>query len=214
MNVVIISDLTCPWAYIGWHRLQRAMTQLQEAYPEAVLRFEWHPYYIQDKSSSLTTKIAATRAAKGKAMTAQYMPYVAKKLANEGLRFRAEGPIGPTQKAHLLIDYIATRQPKKLAQVIYELYDAFFWQCRNIFETEPLLEICKSMGIEDTALRAYLSDDSEQARVDREAEKSGIHHGVPWTIIAQDEFDGVQEVSTLYATLERNYLSTVLQKDT
>ena len=50
MNVAIdiVSDLVCPWCFIGKHRLAQAVALVQAKQPAAALRFQfnWLPYFL------------------------------------------------------------------------------------------------------------------------------------------------------------------------
>ena len=48
MNVAIdvVSDLVCPWCFIGKNRLDSAVKQVQKKVPEVRFQFNWLPFFL------------------------------------------------------------------------------------------------------------------------------------------------------------------------
>jgi predicted DsbA family dithiol-disulfide isomerase len=49
-EISIISDTTCPWCYIGYRRLQKAIALFQKTYPGGsrdAFNIVWRPYYLK-----------------------------------------------------------------------------------------------------------------------------------------------------------------------
>ena len=48
MNVTIdiVSDLVCPWCFIGKHRLAKAAAMVEASHPETRFQFNWLPYFL------------------------------------------------------------------------------------------------------------------------------------------------------------------------
>jgi predicted DsbA family dithiol-disulfide isomerase len=47
-DIAIISDTVCPWCYIGYRCLSKAITLYQKTYPggsKDIFNIEWKPYY-------------------------------------------------------------------------------------------------------------------------------------------------------------------------
>lgn len=48
-TIQIISDTICPWCYIGFRRLQKAIDLFQKTYPggsKDTFEIEWKPFYL------------------------------------------------------------------------------------------------------------------------------------------------------------------------
>jgi predicted DsbA family dithiol-disulfide isomerase len=65
-NIDFISDTICPWCYIGYRRLQKAIQLFQKTYPGASsdeFKITWKPYYLVPDAPAvglpMTGKIAA-----------------------------------------------------------------------------------------------------------------------------------------------------------
>jgi predicted DsbA family dithiol-disulfide isomerase len=48
MNVTIdiVSDLVCPWCFIGKRRLAQAVALVEASHPESRFQFNWLPYFL------------------------------------------------------------------------------------------------------------------------------------------------------------------------
>ena len=45
-TIDVVSDVVCPWCYIGKRRLEAALAQLREADPELPVAVRWHPFQL------------------------------------------------------------------------------------------------------------------------------------------------------------------------
>lgn len=43
--VDVISDVVCPWCYLGRRRLDEALARLAAARPEVTYRLRWFPFF-------------------------------------------------------------------------------------------------------------------------------------------------------------------------
>src|SRR5215831_15107709 len=46
LTVDVVSDVVCPWCYIGKHRLEAALRELAEADPGVQPVVRWHPFQL------------------------------------------------------------------------------------------------------------------------------------------------------------------------
>lgn len=46
LTLEIVSDLVCPWCFIGLHRLDLAVAAIREEYPELEIVQRWHPFFL------------------------------------------------------------------------------------------------------------------------------------------------------------------------
>ena len=44
--VDVVSDVVCPWCYIGKRRLEAALAQLRESNPDLPFEIRWHPFQL------------------------------------------------------------------------------------------------------------------------------------------------------------------------
>jgi len=181
----IISDPICPWCYIGWSNLTRAMEQR----PEHPFTIEWHPFQLNpdmppegmDRHAYLEHKFGGREGA----MRA-YAPVLEHGEA-AGLNWNLDAiPRTPnTLNAHRLIHWagIEGRQ----TPVVAALFKAYFTEGRDIGDAGVLCDIAESAGLDRTMIETLLDGDADAEDIrarDAHARSRGVS-GVPMFIVAQ-----------------------------
>ena len=46
LTVDVVSDVVCPWCYIGKRRLEAALARLRESEPDLPIQVRWHPFQL------------------------------------------------------------------------------------------------------------------------------------------------------------------------
>jgi predicted DsbA family dithiol-disulfide isomerase len=46
LTVDVVSDIVCPWCFIGKHRLEAALAELHGEHPGQPIRVQWLPYFL------------------------------------------------------------------------------------------------------------------------------------------------------------------------
>lgn len=181
IQVDIISDVVCPWCFIGKRHLEEALRRVGED-----VSVVWHPFQLNPDTP-----------VEGDA----YLPFLEHKFggadpvrriwdrtrqagAQAGIDFAFERiAIRPnTLKAHRLI---RRAQRKGHADSLVErLFIGHFQQGEDIGSTEILARIAAELGDDVAAVRAYLASDEDADEIQDEivqAEGMGIG-GVPFFI--------------------------------
>jgi predicted DsbA family dithiol-disulfide isomerase len=181
----IISDPICPWCYIGWTNLARAM----EARPDHPFAIEWHPFQLNpdmpaggmDRRTYLDAKFGGREGA-----VAAYAPVVeAAETAGLSLNLDRIERTPNTLDAHRLIHWagIEGRQ----TPVAVALFRAYFVDGRDIGDTDTLREIAEAAGLDGAMVAQLLAGDADaddlRAR-DFDARKKGVT-GVPCFVVAR-----------------------------
>jgi predicted DsbA family dithiol-disulfide isomerase len=55
-DITITSDTRCPWCYIGYRRLQTAISLFQKTYPGGssdTFNITWKPYYVDPSAPAV-----------------------------------------------------------------------------------------------------------------------------------------------------------------
>ncbi|MEJ6394862.1 DsbA family oxidoreductase [Gymnodinialimonas sp. 2305UL16-5] len=189
----ILSDPICPWCYIGWTNLARALEQR----PDHPFTIEWHPFQLNpdmppegmERRSYLETKFGGRENA-----IRAYAP-VAEHAEAAGLNLNLEGITRTpnTLNAHRLIHWagIEGRQtPAKLA-----LFRAYFIEGRDIGDTGVLTDIAADLGM-DREMIARLYDgesDAEDIRArDAHARSRGVNSVPTFIVASQHAVPGAQ----------------------
>jgi predicted DsbA family dithiol-disulfide isomerase len=195
--VDIVSDVVCPWCYIGKRKLESALTELQAREPGLAILRRWHPFQLNPDLPADGIARAAYLEAKfgGKARAAEIYARVRAAGMDVGIPFdfnRIERQPN-TLDAHRLITWAQNRGDAKATDALVEqLFRAYFIDGRVLTDTEQLVSIARDAGFPEGEARAMLGSDAIRSEVeaeDREARSVGIS-GVPFFI-----FNGKTAVS-------------------
>jgi predicted DsbA family dithiol-disulfide isomerase len=204
LRIDVVSDVVCPWCYIGKRRLERA---LEKAGLEGV-EIGWRPFQLNpdmpdegmERRAYLKMKFGGDGS--GGAM------YEAIKAAGseERIPFDFSGieQQPNTVKAHRLIHY-GGEQGRQDA-VVEALFTAYFTAGQNIGETDVLVAVAVEAGLDADATRAYLDSETDVDRIraeDKVAREMGIQ-GVPCFIINRRyAVSGAQDPSVFLEVFEK-----------
>lgn len=184
IKIDVVSDVVCPWCYIGKRRLEKAVDQLKDKYE---FELEYHPFELNpempaggtDQKTYLTNKFG------GSERYEQITNRVTTVAAEEGLNFDfGKQKISPnTREAHRIIQY--AKQEGKQVEVKEAFMKAYFEQGVDLSKKENLLTIAVQAGLTHEKVEKLLSTDEglmEVALAEKEMQKLGIT-GVPFYII-------------------------------
>ena len=168
MQIDFIADVVCPWCYLGWVRLEKALALR----PDVKATIIWRPYQLDpslpdegvDRHAYMAAKFpdAERRQAIGEALTAA--------AAEDGIVMNlADIPISPnTNAAHRLIRWA---QAQGLQQpVLMAVLAAYFTQGRDIGDPLVLADIARQAGMDDVLVLKRLSEDTDKQAIAREHE--------------------------------------------
>ena len=203
-TVDVVSDVVCPWCYIGKRRLESALARLVEEDAGAVPEVRWHPFQLNpdlppegiDRRAYLTAKFGGPeRAAAINARVQAAAQSSGLGLALDDIRRQPN-----TLDAHRLIAW-AQQQPGVVADRLVErLFRAHFIEGRFIGAPDELARLAGDAGADADAARAMLASDAlreEVASADVRARRMGVQ-GVPFFIFAGAvALSGAHEPDTL-----------------
>jgi predicted DsbA family dithiol-disulfide isomerase len=182
MIIDIVSDVICPWCFIGKRRLERALAMA----PQADLQIAWRPFQLNpdmpaegmERAAYLQAKFGAAR---GGSMYAQ----VTAAGADEGIAFAFDRITRTpnTMKAHRLIRRAA--ETARQDAMVEALFRAYFLDGEDLGDDAALARIAQAAGFTAGDTVAYLASDVDEAETRREdsfAREVGIG-GVPCFII-------------------------------
>ncbi|HEY8243871.1 MAG TPA: DsbA family oxidoreductase [Casimicrobiaceae bacterium] len=203
----VVSDVVCPWCYIGKRHLEAALATLDESgQPRPVVR--WHPYELNpglpgegvDRREYLERKFG------GPARAAQIYERVQRAGTQAGIAFdfeRIERQPN-TRDAHRLIAWAQGRGDAD--PLVERLFRAYFVDGRFIGAHEVLAEIAHEAGLDADAAYAFLSSDvgaGEIAEAEERAASLGIS-GVPFFIVdGRYGLSGAQPAEAIVEALRR-----------
>jgi predicted DsbA family dithiol-disulfide isomerase len=178
LEIEIISDVVCPWCYIGLAHLRQAVAWTEGQQPGAAqqLRVRWCPYMLNPRMPATGLPRREYLVAKfGEAGLAGYAQ-IADHARAAGLPMNLDAiPTQPnTLAAHVLIAAIGEEGATDLVD---RLFQAFFVDGRDLADQAVLLDCAQAAGLSPERAQAALNDAMLVKRVSHIAEE-WVDHGV------------------------------------
>jgi predicted DsbA family dithiol-disulfide isomerase len=179
LPIDMVSDVVCPWCFIGKRRLEKAIALK----PDIPVEMRFRPYFLNpwvpregiSREEYLTTKFGSPERYRNIARR------VAEAAAAEGLTYALDGIKRQpnTLDCHRLILWAgAAGNAARMKQRLMELY---FSEGGDLTDRDVLIKAAADCGLDADLIRRRLGSEEDVARVTQEAEsakESGID-GVP-----------------------------------
>lgn len=201
LAIDVVSDVVCPWCYIGKRRLEAALA----ASPDLDVTVRWHPFQLDptipagglDRKEYMNNKFGAERYAE-----------ISTRIAEVGrevgiaFNFAAIKRAPNTMDAHRVIRWAEAAGVQ--GAVKEALMQAFFVEALDIGDPAVLAEIAGEAGMDREVVARLLAGDADVEEVHEEvatAQKIGVT-GVPFFIFAQRiGVSGAQTAEVLTAAM-------------
>lgn len=205
VTIEVVSDVICPWCYIGKRRLEKALATLE---PDLAPSVTWLPFQLNPAMPREGMPRGEYRRAKfgSSERSAALDARVAVEGRGEGIEFAfARMQRTPnTFAAHQLIDLAQERGVG--GEVVEALFRAYFEEARDTGDPQVLTEIAAARGLNGRELEARWADRGEVRRLaelEEELKKLGIS-GVPTYIIGRRyAVSGAQPPETIAAAIRQ-----------
>jgi predicted DsbA family dithiol-disulfide isomerase len=185
LKIDIVSDVVCPWCYIGKRRIEEALALV----PDVPVDVHFRPYFLNpwvpregiSREEYLTTKFGSVEAYKGMAGR------VVAAAKEEGLVYRPDlvQRQPNTTDCHRLIHWAeAIGKASEMKQRLMELY---FRDGGDLTDTDVLFKAAADIGLDADDVRRRLATDEDVALVSGQAQEAadkGVS-GVPTYVFAQ-----------------------------
>ena len=181
----IVSDVVCPWCYIGKRRIENALAQVTDV----PLEVHWRPFFLNtwvpregiSREDYLTAKFGSVDAYKG--ISAR----VVEAAAEEGLIYRPElvKRQPNTIDCHRLIHWAEAKG--KAAEMKQRLMELYFRDGGDLTDVNTLVAAAAGVGLDADDVRRRLATDEDVELISgqaQEASDKGIS-GVPTFVFAQ-----------------------------
>ncbi len=212
LKIDVVSDVVCPWCYVGLRRLEKALALYGQRHPDAEPpEVRWHPF-------QLNPDLAPEGMDRGEYVRTKFGPRAAEVYdrvkavgLSEGIAFNFDGIARQpnTRVAHSLIALAATGEEQN--RVVQALFDAYFIDNLDLTRAQTLAEVARQAGLDDARIEQALGDAELHAHItqsDERARSVGIS-GVPFFIF-NGEFavSGAHEAESLLEAMEQAADST------
>ncbi len=187
LKIDIVSDVVCPWCYLGKARLEAAIGRLKDVSVE----INWRPYQLDP--SIPRGGVDRKQYMEAKFGTGPRLGEVHKQLEGfgreVGIRYEFDAiKVAPnTMDAHRLIRWAAQAGPGIQDKVVDRLFKLYFTEGADIGNHAVLIKAGADSGMDTAIIEALLPTDAEEAGVIGEIATSkqlGIT-GVPCFIFNQ-----------------------------
>ncbi len=188
ITIDIVSDVVCPWCYLGKARLEKALSDVAG---EVKAEINWRPYQLNpdyppegvDQQTALAAKLG------GKENMDRAHQTLTDLGKDVGIAFDFDAiKIGPnTMDAHRLLLWAHTEGQEMQNTVAGLLFKANFEEGRNVGDHAVLLDIAEQAGLERAVIAKLLESDADRNMIDAEIEQSrkmGVT-GVPFFVFEQ-----------------------------
>lgn len=186
LTIDIVSDVMCPWCYIGKKRLEAALADVA---PEMDVDVRWRPYQLdptlskegKDRKQYMEDKFGGPEGAERAYATVRAAG------VEENIPFAFERiPVSAnTLDAHRLIRWAGSLGLAAQHQMVDVLFKAYFEDGKNIGDDEVLIDAARQVGLEPEVVERLLAGDADREAVNAEIEQArqmGVT-GVPCFII-------------------------------
>lgn len=184
LSIDIVSDVVCPWCYVGKKRLEAALALT----PEIATQIHWRPYQLDPTIPSAGISRRAYMEKKfGSLDKIKPVHDRLTEMGHElGIDFHfSKIEISPnTLDAHRMIRWAFGERQDAMVEALFR---AFFVEGKNLADLATLTEIGASAGFPREALNTLLQSDEDKDSVEAEiaaAQNLGIQ-GVPFFIFGQ-----------------------------
>src|SRR6185312_1577731 len=170
VRVDIVSDVVCPWCFIGKRRLEKAIA----LNPEIPVEVHWRPYFLNDwipregisREQYLTTKFGSAERYKGIAQR------VTAAAASEGLTYASDkiNRQPNTLDPHRLIRWASAKG--LAAQMKQKLMDLYFTAGADLSDRDVLAKAAGDVGLDAAEVRGWLDSDKDVADIEQEAQSA------------------------------------------
>jgi predicted DsbA family dithiol-disulfide isomerase len=187
LQIDIVSDVVCPWCYIGKHRIESALALVTDVPVEV----RWRPFFLNpwvpregiSRDEYLTTKFGSVEA------YSKIASRVVEAASEEGLVYRPDQVKRQpnTLDCHRLIHW-AGRDPSgdKSAAVKQRLMELYFRDGGDLTDPDVLVQAAADCGMDAATVRQRLATDEDVEVVTAQAQEAadkGIG-GVPTYVFA------------------------------
>jgi predicted DsbA family dithiol-disulfide isomerase len=210
MLIDVISDVVCPWCFIGKRNLEAALSAWREQHPdEDAPQVSWHPFQLNPglpedgmpRAQYIADKFGGPERAK------EIYARVSNAGARAGIAFDFDGIVRQpnTIDPHRLV-HLAGEQGKQ-DEMVEALFRGYFLDAADLTSKETLADIAAAAGLDRDTVVAYLATDRDKAEVengDHRARAIGVQ-GVPFFIFNQRyAVSGAQPPEVLLEVMEKS----------
>ena len=186
LKIDVVSDIVCPWCFIGKRKLEVALAELDKSEPALDVEVRWHPFQLNPDlpADGISRASYVEQKFGGAARAAQIYARVTSAGEAVGIPFRFDRIERQpnTLDGHRLVAW-AQRQ-RDATPLVERLFSAFFLEGRRVDDRGELARVAAKSGWSQQEALAMLESGAMHEEIEnesREARDVGIQ-GVPFFI--------------------------------
>lgn len=213
LTIEVVSDVVCPWCFVGLRRLERAIALVLESYPDFQYNVQWRPFFLNPDTPS-----------EGES----YLPFLIQKFGGrervEGIwqRIREVGiTLGidyqfekiqiraNTLMAHRLIHW--AQEQGDASRLVERLFKAHFEQGENVSDRMVLANVATACGYDQAEVLKYLDSDEDVSLIrdmEHEARTWGVNSVPTFIFDRKSGIQGAEDPSVLANEIKRVFVSS------
>ena len=205
LQIDVISDVVCPWCFIGKRRLEQALRQFQPPDSDLSIEVRWRPFQLNPDLPASGMGRAEYLRRKFGANARDIYSRVSQVGRSVGIEFAFETIARQpnTVDAHQLI-WLAGQELRQDAMV-ETLFQAYFLEGADLTDRAVLLQLAMRAGLPALAAQSCLTDQGVRQAVSEEermARDLGVQ-GVPFFVFNRRfAVSGAQEPAVLLRAIE------------
>ena len=221
ISIDVVSDVVCPWCFIGKRHLDRALQLWREERPDSEVTVRWRPFFLNPDTPEAGEPYRPFLEKKfgGPRQVEELWQRVSEAGRTAGIAFAFEKIElrANTLNAHRLIHHAQSHTPEvgargtAIGDLVEAIFAAQFLEGRHVGDRGVLADIAAACGMERDAVLRYLAsaEDADAVRGGAaEAGRKGIT-GVPFFIFNERlAASGAQPPQTLLQAMRQAVATT------
>ncbi len=163
----VYSDYTCPWCYIGWARLEKAVAQLTDG---VTVDIDWKPLEIHPEVPPAGMPVEDLPYSPEQ--WAQMQRALRRAAADEGIDISRRPKVSNTHRALLAGAYVQADQPDGFAKFHEALFEAYFARGFDLGDPDVITLLAEESGLDVAALQQALEDGHSEVMLTQTAEEA------------------------------------------
>jgi predicted DsbA family dithiol-disulfide isomerase len=184
ISIDVVSDVVCPWCYVGKRRLEAALREWAAQHPHITPEVHWHTFMLNpdmppegvDRQAYLDQKFG------GRAHEVYDRVKAAGQSVGLDFAFERIARQPNTVAAHSLI--AASELGSAQTRMVEALFEAYFMAGRDLTQASELIDVAESAGMDRAQAEVHLQNaalHSQTIESDQAAREMGVT-GVPFFI--------------------------------
>ena len=200
----IVSDVVCPWCYVGKRRLEQALALR----PDAQAEIRWLPFYLDPtvpRSGIPRIEYISRKFGTHEKVTPGHhrLTEIGKGLGID-FHFEKIEKQPHTLDAHRVINW--AQEAGKAGPVVDRMFALFFTEGADLTDRDVIVEAGRAGGLDAAALKRDLASDRDELLIERQAtaaSMSGVG-GVPFFVFGKKiAVAGAHEPDVLAAAIDQ-----------